>query len=252
MDQMRPQLLKSDVQGKNPFQDVRVRRAMLLAIDVTAIQRTVMRGQSRPSNLLYGPGVNGFVEADDVRPAVNIDQAKKLLADAGYPNGFGVTMDCPNDRYVNDEAICTATVSMLARIGIRVTLNAQTRARFFAEVNAPRYNTSFYMLGWTPATSDAHNALFSLAGSRNGSRGVFNNGGYANPQFDTLVDQIAVETDAGKRQALISQASKLLQEDVAYIPLHQQQIVWAARQGVEVPQTADNYIQLRLVRMPAR
>jgi peptide/nickel transport system substrate-binding protein len=252
MDQMRPQLLKSDVQGKNPFQDVRVRRAMLLAIDVTAIQRTVMRGQSRPSNLLYGPGVNGFVEADDVRPAVNIDQAKKLLADAGYPNGFGVTMDCPNDRYVNDEAICTATVSMLARIGIRVTLNAQTRARFFAEVNAPRYNTSFYMLGWTPATSDAHNALFSLAGSRNGSRGVFNNGGYANPQFDTLVDQIAVETDTGKRQALISQASKLLQEDVAYIPLHQQQIVWAARQGVEVPQTADNYIQLRLVRMPAR
>jgi peptide/nickel transport system substrate-binding protein len=252
MDQMRPQLLKSDVQGKNPFQDVRVRRAMLLAIDVTAIQRTVMRGQSRPSNLLYGPGVNGFVEADDVRPAINIEQAKKLLADAGYPNGFGVTLDCPNDRYVNDEAICTATVSMLARIGIRVTLNAQTRARFFAEVNAPRYNTSFYMLGWTPATSDAHNALFSLAGSRTGSRGVFNNGGYANPQFDTLVDQIAVETDAGKRQALISQASKLLQEDVAYIPLHQQQIVWAARQGVEVPQTADNYIQLRLVRMPAR
>ena len=252
MDQMRPQLLKSDVQGKNPFQDVRVRRAMLLAIDVTAIQRTVMRGQSRPSNLLYGPGVNGFVEADDARPAVNIDQARKLLAEAGYPNGFGVTMDCPNDRYVNDEAICTATVSMLARIGIRVTLNAQTRARFFAEVNAPRYNTSFYMLGWTPATSDAHNALFSLAGSRNGSRGVFNNGGYANPQFDTLVDQIAVETDVAKRQALISQASKLLQEDVAYIPLHQQQIVWAARQGVEVPQTADNYIQLRLVRMPAR
>ncbi|MBL6455383.1 ABC transporter substrate-binding protein [Belnapia sp. T6] len=252
LDQMRPQLLKSDVQGKNPFQDVRVRRAMLLAIDVNAIQRTVMRGQSRPSNLLYGPGVNGFVEADDVRPAVNVNEAKRLLTEAGYPNGFGVTLDCPNDRYVNDEAICTATVAMLARIGIRVTLNAQTRARFFAEVNAPRYNTSFYMLGWTPATSDAHNALFSLAGSRNGSRGVFNNGGYSNPQFDTLVDQIAVETDPAKRQAYISQASKLLQDDVAYIPLHQQQVVWAARQGVEVPQTADNYIQLRWVRLPAR
>ena len=252
MDQMRPQLLKSDVQGKNPFQDVRVRRAMLLAIDVNAIQRTVMRGQSRPSNLIYGPGVNGFVEADDVRPPVNINEAKKLLTEAGYPNGFGVTLDCPNDRYVNDEAICTATVAMLARVGIRVTLNAQTRARFFAEVNGPRYNTSFYMLGWTPTTSDAHNALFSLAGTRDGSRGVFNNGGYSNRQFDTLVDQIAVETDAAKRQAMISQASKILQDDVAYIPLHQQQIVWAARQGVEVPQTADNYIQLRHVRMPAR
>ncbi|MDN3563432.1 ABC transporter substrate-binding protein [Paeniroseomonas aquatica] len=252
LDQMRPQLLKSDVQGKNPFQDVRVRRAMLLAIDVNAIQRTVMRGQSRPSNLIYGPGVNGFVEADDVRPPVNINEAKKLLTEAGYPNGFGVTLDCPNDRYVNDEAICTATVAMLARVGIRVTLNAQTRARFFAEVNGPRYNTSFYMLGWTPTTSDAHNALFSLAGTRDGSRGVFNNGGYSNRQFDTLVDQIAVETDAAKRQAMISQASKILQDDVAYIPLHQQQIVWAARQGVEVPQTADNYIQLRHVRMPAR
>ncbi len=252
LDQMRPQLLKSDVQGKNPFQDVRVRRAMLLAIDVNAIQRTVMRGQSRPSNLLYGPGVNGFVEADDVRPAINVNEAKRLLTEAGYPNGFGVTLDCPNDRYVNDEAICTAAVSMLARIGIRVTLNAQTRARFFAEVNAPRYNTSFYMLGWTPTTSDAHNSLYSLAGSRNGTRGVFNNGGYANAQFDTLVDQIAVETDPAKRQAMISQASKILQEDVAYIPLHQQQIVWAARQGIEVPQTADNYIQLRFVRMPAR
>jgi peptide/nickel transport system substrate-binding protein len=252
LDQMRPQLLKSDVQGKNPFQDVRVRRAMLLAIDVQAIQRTVMRGQSRPTNLLYGPGVNGFVEADDVRPRINLEEAKKLLAEAGYPNGFGVTLDCPNDRYVNDEAICTATVSMLARIGIRVTLNAQTRARFFAEVNGPRYNTSFYMLGWTPSTTDAHNALFSLAASRNGSRGVFNNGGYSNPAFDTLVDSIAVETDAAKRQALISQASKMLIDDVAYLPLHQQQIVWAARQGVEVPQTADNYIQMRLVRMPAR
>ncbi|WP_052214095.1 ABC transporter substrate-binding protein [Belnapia sp. F-4-1] len=252
LDQMRPQLLKSDVQGKNPFQDVRVRRAMLLAIDMNAIQRTVMRGQSRPSNLLYGPGVNGFVEADDVRPAVNVNEAKRLLTEAGYPNGFGVTLDCPNDRYVNDEAICTAAVSMLARIGIRVTLNAQTRARFFAEVNAPRYNTSFYMLGWTPTTSDAHNSLYSLAGSRNGTRGVFNNGGYSNAQFDTLVDQIAVETDPAKRQAMISQASKILQDDVAYIPLHQQQIVWAARQGVEVPQTADNYIQLRFVRMPAR
>jgi len=252
MDQMRPQLLKSDVQGKNPFQDVRVRRAMLLAIDVKAIQRTVMRGQSRPTNLMYGPGVNGFVEADDVRPPVNINEAKKLLAEAGYPNGFGVTLDCPNDRYVNDEAICTATVAMLARIGVRVTLNAQTRARFFAEVNAPRYNTSFYMLGWTPATSDAHNSFFNLVGSRDGRRGVFNNGGYSNPRMDTLIDQMAVETDAAKRQALISQASKLLQEDVGYIPLHQQQIVWAARQGVEVVQTADNYIQLRYVRMPTQ
>lgn len=248
MDQMRPQLLKSDVQGRNPFQDVRVRRAMLLAIDVNAIQRTVMRGQSRPTNLMYGPGVNGFLEADDQRPAVNIEEGRRLLREAGFPNGFGVTLDCPNDRYVNDEAICTAITAMLARVGIRVTLAAQTRARYFSEINGPRFNTSFYMLGWTPSTGDAHNALYNLAATRNGARGVFNSAGYSNPRFDTLVDRIAVETDAAQRQRLISEASQVLRDDVGFIPLHQQQIVWAVRQGWTVVQTADNYFQLRHVR----
>ncbi len=248
MDQMRPQLLKSDVQGKNPFQDVRVRRAMLLAIDVNAIQRTVMRGQSRPSNLLYGPGVNGFVEADDQRPAVNVAEGRRLLAEAGYPNGFGVTLDCSNDRYVNDEAICTAITAMLARVGIRVTLNAQTRARYFAEILGPRYNTSFYMLGWTPSTGDAHNAFYNLAATRDGSRGIFNSAGYSNPRFDALLDRMAVETDEAQRQRQISEASQILRDDVAFIPLHQQQIVWAVRNGWTVVQTADNYFQLRHVR----
>ncbi|HLM68638.1 MAG TPA: ABC transporter substrate-binding protein [Longimicrobium sp.] len=252
MDQTRPQLLKSDVQGKNPFQDAKVRRAINMAIDAQAIQRTVMRGQSRPTGLMWGPGVNGFRADDDKRHPLDVEGAKRLLAEAGYPNGFGVTLDCPNDRYVNDEAICTAVVSMLARIGVRVNLVAQTRARFFAEVNAPRYNTSFYLLGWTPATGDAHNALFNLLGTRDGSRGVFNNGGYSNPSLDRLIDRIAVETDAAARQRMISEAAAILREDAAYAPLHQQQIVWAARQGVEMVQTADNYIQLRHTRVQPR
>ncbi len=253
MDQSRPQLLKSDVQGKNPFQDVRVRRAFNMAVDAAAIQRTVMRGQSRPTGLLWGPGVNGFREEDDKRAAVDAEGAKRLLAEAGYPNGFGVTLDCPNDRYVNDEAICTAVVSMLARIGVRVTLAAQTRARFFAEVNAPRFNTSFYMLGWSPATADVHNTLFNLAGTRDGSRGVFNNGGYSNPRVDDLIRRIGMETDQETRQRMISETAAILREDAAYVPLHQQQIVWAARQGVELVQTPDNYIQLhRGTRVQAR
>ncbi|MBY0329071.1 MAG: ABC transporter substrate-binding protein [Acetobacteraceae bacterium] len=252
MDQSRAELLKSDVKGRNPFQDVRVRRAIYQAIDVNAIQRTVMRGQSRPTGLMWGPGVNGFVEADDRRLPLDLDASRKLLAEAGYPNGFGVTLDCPNDRYVNDEAICTAVVAMLARIGVRVTLAAQTRARFFAEVNSPRYNTSFYLLGWTPATADAHNALFNLLGTRDGTRGVFNNGGYSNPRLDALIGRIGVETDAAKRQAMISETAAIVRDDVAYIPLHQQQIVWAARANVEIAQTADNYIQLRFARMQGR
>lgn len=249
MDQSRAELLKSDVRGRNPFQDVRVRRAMYQAIDVQAITTRVMRGQARPAGQMFGPGVNGFLEANDTRLPVDLDGARRLLAEAGYPNGFGVTMDCPNDRYVNDEAICTAVVAMLARIGVRVTLAAQTRARFFAEVNAPRYNTSFYLLGWTPNTYDAHNALFNLAGTRDGTRGVFNNGGYSNPAFDALVDQISVETVPARRQELITQATRLLQADVAYIPLHQQQVVWAARNNVQLVQQADNGFPLRSVRI---
>jgi peptide/nickel transport system substrate-binding protein len=253
MDQLRPELLKSDVKGKNPFQDVRVRKAVYQAIDVNAIQRTVMRGQSKPTGLMWGPGVNGYLPADDTRLPLDVEGAKKLLAEAGYPNGFGVTLDCPNDRYVNDEAICTAAVSMLARIGVRVTLNAQTRARFFAEVNGPRYNTSFYLLGWTPATGDAHNAIQQLIASRDGkSRGVFNNGGASNARIDELNDLIAVETDAAKRQAMISEVGKITREEALYIPLHQQQIVWAARSNAEVVQTADNYFQLRHVRVQAK
>ena len=249
MDQGRAELLKSDVRGRNPFQDVRVRRAVNHAIDIQAIVSRVMRGQARPTAQIFGPGVNGFLEANDTRPALDLDAARRLLTEAGYPNGFGVTLDCPNDRYVNDEAICTAVVSMLARIGIRVTLAAQTRARFFAEVNAPRYNTSLYMLGWTPNTYDAHNALFNLAGTRDGTRGVFNNGGYSSAAFDTLLDQIAVETVPARRQELITQATRLLQEDAAYVPLHQQQVVWASRTNVQLVQQADNGFPLRSVRM---
>lgn len=250
-DQMRPELLKSDVKGRNPFQDVRVRRAFYHAIDEAAIVRTVMRGQARLAGLIYGPGVNGFREQDEHRYAYDPEMAKRLLAEAGFPNGFGVTMDCPNDRYVNDEAICTAVVNMLARANVRVTLNAQTRLRFFAEINAPGYHTSFFLLGWTPATGDAHNALSQLAGTRNGVLGVFNNGGYSNPRFDQVTAQVAVETNQARRQELISQASQILYEDAGIIPLHQQQIVWAARTNAQVVQTPDNYFALRHVRMNA-
>jgi peptide/nickel transport system substrate-binding protein len=198
---------------------------------------------------MIGPGVNGFVEAEDrvVRP--NIEAARRLLGEAGYPNGFGVTMDCPNDRYVNDEAICTAVVSMLARIGVKVTLNAQTRARYFAEILAPRYQSSFYMLGWTPTTYDAHNTLYNIMATRGGSRGVFNSGGWSNARFDELTTQIGVETDLAKRQAMINEAMRIHADQVGHIPLHQQVVVWAARSNITLQQMADNYFPLRFVRV---
>ncbi len=246
-DTLRPELLKSDVKGKNPFQDMRVRRAFYEAIDVKAIQSRVMRGQSRPTGLMYGPGINGFTEASDTRLPYDPEAAKKLLAEAGYPQGFGVTMDCPNDRYVNDEAICQAVTAMLAQVGVKVTLNAQTRLKYFSEVNNPNYHTSFYLLGWTPNTYDAHNAFFNLLGTRNGVRGVINDGGWSNPDFDALLDRMAVETDKDKRQAMIEQASAMVRDQVPTIPLHQQTVVWATRSNIELQQLADNTFPLRFV-----
>ena len=246
-DVNRPELLKSDVKGKNPFQDKRVRQAFYQAIDVNAIQARVMRTQSRPTALMYGPGVNGFDPKADIRLPYSPDDGKKLLAEAGYPNGFGVTLDCPNDRYVNDEAICQAATAMLARIGVKVTLAAQTRLKYFAEISNPEYHTSFYMLGWTPSTYDAHNSLFNLLGSRNGTRGVFNDGGWSNKAFDEVLDKMAVETDKSKRAQMINAASKIAQDDVATIPLHQQVLVWASRATVELVQPADNTFPIRFV-----
>jgi peptide/nickel transport system substrate-binding protein len=248
-DQSRDELLKSDVKGKNPFKDQRVRQAFNEAVDINAIHQRIMRGQSHPTGLLYGPGVNGYTPESDVRWPYDPAHARKLLGEAGYPEGFGVTLDCPNDRYVNDEAICQAVTAMLARIGVKVTLNAQTRLRYFAQINNPSYNTSFYMLGWTPITYDAHNTLFNLAGTRNGVRGIFNSGGYSNPKFDALLDQILTETDKAKRQAEIVAASQILHDEAVFLPLHQQNVVWAARNEVELQQLADNSFPLRYVRV---
>src|SRR2546428_12451350 len=125
-----------------------------------------MRGVAGPPALMVGPVVNGYAPAPNRRSPHDPAAAKKLLADAGYPAGFGVGFDCPNDRYVNDEAICQAIGAMLARIGVKVDLLAQTRAKYFGKINAPRFETSFYMLGWTPGTYDALDALKALAATR--------------------------------------------------------------------------------------
>jgi peptide/nickel transport system substrate-binding protein len=248
-DQSRPELPSSDVKGKNPFKDVRVRQAVALAINEQAIASKVMLGLGHPTWEMWGPGINGYNAALDVRPKVDPAKSKQLLAEAGYPNGFRVGMDCPNDRYVMDEQICTAIVSMMARVGIKVDLNAQTKSKFFTKIGEPDYNTDFYLLGWTPATYDAHNPLYTLLGTRNGKRGEVNDGGYSNPVLDDLIEKIGVETDQAKRMAMINQSIEIVQKDVASVPLHQQVIVWAAKANVDVAQPADNFFPYRFIRM---
>ena len=254
-DQERDELVESNVKGKNPFKDKKVREAIHRSIDVDAIKRTVMRGQSFPTNLMVAPGINGYTKDLDKRPALlKPEEAKKMLADAGYPNGFEVGMDCPNDRYVNDEKICQAVVSMLAKIGVKVNLRAQTRNLYFAKIlrkaDLSPGETSFYMLGWSPAqTYDVHNVFEALIQSPNktSKKGQFNAGGYSNPKVDALADAMEQETDKAKRDAMITEATKLYVDDFAYVPLHQQAVVWASRKNVDMVQPADNSFPLRLV-----
>jgi peptide/nickel transport system substrate-binding protein len=252
------ELSESNIKGKNPFRDKRVREAFYRAVDVEAIKRTVMRGQSRPTALMVGEGVNGYIKDLDVRPKVDVNLSKKLLTEAGYPKGFEVGMDCPNDRYVKDEQICQAVTAMLARIGIKVNLLAQTRAKYFAKIlrtasdmdKVP--NTDFYMLGWTPgATYDVHNVFEQLLQTPSNvtKKGQFNSGGYSNKRLDELADMMERETDKTKREAEIREATKIYLDDFAYIPLHQQALIWAAKDNVELVQPADNYFPLRYVRI---
>jgi peptide/nickel transport system substrate-binding protein len=245
-DQARDELLYSSVKGANPFKDARVRQAFFHAIDIEAIKAKVMRGSARPAALMVAPQINGWSEKLDQRPPFDLDKAKQLIADAGYGDGFEVTMDCPNDRYVNDERICQAVASMLAKINVKVEVFAQTKSKYFAKVLAQNdYDTSFYLLGWTPSSFDSYNPLSSLMSCRADGMGAFNLGGYCNERVVTLTKDIQSEIDQEKRQAMIDEAFQIHLDEVGHIPLHQQPLSWGVRDGVTVNQRPDNVFDLR-------
>ena len=243
MDQKRDELLYSNVKGKNPFKDKRVRQAFYQAIDIDGIKKTVMRGASNPSALMVGPGINGF-DASVKRLPYDPAAAKKLMTDAGYPDGFEVTMNCPNDRYVNDGRICQAVAANLARINVKIKLLAETKGTYFPKVL--RRDTSFYMLGWTPTTYDAHNALVALMVCVDDKgAGQFNLGAYCNPKVDELAQKIQAETDKTKRNAMIKEAFELHSADIGHLPLHQQALAWGVSKKVKLVQLADNYMPFK-------
>jgi len=246
MDQKRDELLYSSVKGKNPFKDRRVRQAFYQAIDIEGIRKTVMRGASSPTALMVGPGINGFQADMNKRLPYDAEAAKKLMAEAGYPSGFEVTMNCPNDRYVNDARICQAVAANLARIGVKINLAAETKGTYFPKVL--RRDTSFYLLGWTPSTVDAHDPLNSLmACVDDKGAGQFNLGAYCNPKLDELTHKIQSETDKAKRNAMIREAFRIHQDDIGHIPLHQQALAWGVSKKVSVVQRADNNISYKWI-----
>ncbi len=190
MNQSAAELKTSDVKGKNPFADIKVREAVYRAIDINAIKRKVMRDLADPAAMMISPQLFTGLP-DQKRLGYDVDAAKSLMADAGYSDGFSVTMDCPNNRYVNDEKICTAIVGMLAKIGIKANLLAQPKAIYFGKVLDPKYDTDFYLLGWTPGSLDSWNVLNNLIRCReDNGNGKFNLGGYCNPRIGELSDMV--------------------------------------------------------------
>lgn len=248
MDQFRDELPGSNVKGKNPLKDVRVRKALYQAIDINTINRVTMRGLSQPTGTMISPQVNGWTKKADERYAFDITAAKKLLDDAGYKDGFEVDFACPNNRYINDEEICQAVTAMWSKIGVKAKLRTLPLVTYFPMIQ--RYEASIYMLGWGVPTFDALYSLQSLVRSVGaGGDGNYNVGRYSNPQMDALVERIKKETDLVNRNDLIEKALLLSHQDVSHLPLHNQTIPWAMKKNVEMVHRADNRIDWRLVKI---
>ncbi|MDJ0683110.1 MAG: ABC transporter substrate-binding protein [Alphaproteobacteria bacterium] len=243
MDQGIDELRSSNIKGKNPFADKRVRQAMYQALDVEAIRRVVMEGQSFPAGIITSPGVLGFTEELDERLPFDVEGAKQLMADAGYADGFSVQLDCPNNRYNNDENICQAAVAMLAKIGIDVKLEAIPKSEHFPKLQ--NRVTDFYMLGWGVPTLDSAYVFDFLYDSE----GSWNVTGFSNARLDELAETMASETDLDKRAAMIAEAWAIAKDDIAYLPIHHQVIAWGMSDKLDMPIVANDSPHFRWARM---
>jgi peptide/nickel transport system substrate-binding protein len=240
MDQQRDELLYSNVKGKNPFKDKRVRQALYQAIDIDTIRSTTMRGLAKPTGAMLPAPLPWIVEPEKRFP-FDRAKAKQLLAEAGYANGFEVTLDCPNNRYVNDEKICQALAAMWSQIGVTTSVTAMPRANYFPKLE--KLDTSLYMLGWGGAATDPIFILQPVLHGANGKGdGDYNYGRYSNARLDTLVDQVKTEIDVEKRRRMINDALMIQHDELLTLPLHRQVIPWATRSNVAAVHLANNNV----------
>jgi peptide/nickel transport system substrate-binding protein len=243
MDQGRDELLYSSVKGKNPFKDVRVRKALYQAIDIETMKTKLMNGQSIPTGAVVPSPLGSFNDPEiEKRLPYDVAAARKLMAEAGYPDGFEVTLDCPNNRYINDEKICIALASMWAQIKVKVNVNAMPRATYFPKLE--KLDTSLYMLGWGGSITDAETTFTPIYRNRGaGGIGSYNYGNYTDDKLDAVAAAQSKEPDVEKRKALIKEGFKIHNDAVRHIPLHRQFIPWAARSNVAVVHRADNWLE---------
>lgn len=239
-DHKRDVLPRSSLTDKNPFKDKRVRQAIYQAIDIQTIKTQVMRGAAMPTGAMLARGIQGFAQAMETRLPFDPAASRRLLAEAGYTNGFEVPMNCPNDRYVNDSEICQAVAANLARIGVKVRLQTESKTTYFTK--ALKREFGFFMLGWSPAGYDAHHLLFTVLATPTGNQGLWNFGAYSNAKLDELTTQIQSELDPAKRNAMIQRALDVHAEDIGHIPLHQQTLSWGMKKSVEAYQRADGFM----------
>ncbi|MBB6467095.1 ABC transporter substrate-binding protein [Aminobacter carboxidus] len=239
---MRDKLVDGNVEG-NPFKDARVRKAVYQAINMDLVRDKIMRGKSRVSGMQIAPEVPGFDAKLNERFPYDPAAAKALLTEAGYPDGFQFNMNCPNDAYVNDEEVCQAMTAMLAQVGLNAKLVTEARTLHFKK--AQEGQTDMFMIGWaTLPMLDGFSVLSAMLHSPEEKLGTWNPGGYTNAKVDELVKKIDVELDETKRREMMVEAFAITEQEVAWLPLHQQPLSWAVRDNVEVVQTADDLLRL--------
>ena len=240
-------LYSTDVTDANPFQDPKVRLAAAHAIDIDAIDRVIMRGKIQAASQLVPAGISGYSEANADRPAYDPERAKELLAEAGYPDGFSFGLKCTNDRYINDEALCRAAASMFAAVGLKAELTTGPVRDYWTQLREDDFD--MYLLGWSPGTFDAEHPIRFLLHSQDDEKklGSWNFGNYSNARVDELLPLIQEEIDPAARQALIDELVGITQDEVAYIPLYTQPLIWAAKENIDLTQRADNFFMLRWV-----
>ncbi|MEH6576400.1 MAG: ABC transporter substrate-binding protein [Amphritea sp.] len=214
------------------FKDVRVRQAIVHAINQEGIVKKIMRGFATPAGQMSPEGYLGYNA--ELTPRYDVKKAKQLMKDAGYEKGFTITMMAPNNRYVNDAKIAQAVASMLAKINITVDLKTMPKAQYWPTFDERA--ADIMMIGWHSDTEDSNNfyEFLSACADKDSGLGQYNSGNYCNPEADKLMAQANVETDSAKRAVIMQKIEKLLYDDAAFIPLHWQNLAWGARTGVDI------------------
>ena len=231
---------------ENPLLDQRVRQALSVSINRDAIVASVMSGQASPSGQLLPEGVMGHVE-ELTPPEYDAEAARALLAEAGYPNGFRITLHGPNDRYINDAEVVQAVAQMWSRIGVRTEVDTMPSNVYFTR--AGRQEFSAGLLGWGTGTGEPDSPMVGILSTVNPDRGrgVANRSLYSNPDFDALVDRALAEVDPAAREEIYREATRIAIEDVAIIPLHHQFNIWAMRQGLSyLPQVDERSLAMNI------